>query len=128
MSNMINEKLGSLVASGGGKIHTGPFGSQLHASDYVVNGIPCIMPANMKENRVDLTSIAFISNIDAQRLAKYIVKEGDIVFSRRGDVTQKALIGEKETGYFCGTGCLLLRPGKKTWFKVSDLLSQHQKN
>lgn len=113
MSNALNGKLGSLVAAGGGKIHTGPFGSQLHASDYVPQGIPCIMPANMKNNRVDLSNIAFITEGDAQRLSKYIVKENDIVYSRRGDVTQKALIRKHEEGYFCGTGCLLLRPGKK---------------
>lgn len=113
MSNTLNGELGSLVKSGGGKIHTGPFGSQLHASDYVAEGIPCIMPANMKNSRVDLSNIAYITVGDAQRLSKYIVKENDIVYSRRGDVTQKALIRKNEEGYFCGTGCLLLRPGKK---------------
>lgn len=113
MSDSLNGKLGNLVAAGGGKIHTGPFGSQLHASDYVPKGIPCIMPANMKNNRVDLSNIAFITELDAKRLSKYIVKENDIVYSRRGDVTQKALIRKHEEGYFCGTGCLLLRPGKK---------------
>ncbi|HHE1764763.1 TPA: restriction endonuclease subunit S [Salmonella enterica subsp. enterica serovar Strathcona] len=113
MSNQINTTLGNLVQAGGGIIHTGPFGSQLHAADYVSKGIPCIMPANMKNNRVDLSKIAFISEKDANRLSKYLVKEGDIVYSRRGDVTLKALIGPREVGYFCGTGCLLLRPGDK---------------
>lgn len=111
MSNQINSTLGDLVKAGGGVIHTGPFGSQLHAKDYVAQGIPCIMPANMKDNRVDLSSIAYITEEDAQRLSKYLVKEGDIVYSRRGNVTLKALIRKNEVGYFCGTGCLLLRPG-----------------
>ncbi|HAW7859419.1 TPA: restriction endonuclease subunit S [Escherichia coli] len=111
MSNQINSTLGDLVKAGGGIIHTGPFGSQLHAEDYVAQGIPCIMPANMRDNRVDLSNISFISDEDAQRLSKYLVKEGDIVYSRRGNVTLKALIRKNETGYFCGTGCLLLRPG-----------------
>ncbi len=111
MSNQINSMLGDLVKAGGGIIHTGPFGSQLHAEDYVAQGIPCIMPANMKNNRVDLSNISFISDKDAQRLSKYLVKEGDIVYSRRGNVTLKALIRKNEAGYFCGTGCLLLRPG-----------------
>lgn len=111
MSNKMTGELGELVKSGDGKIHTGPFGSQLHASDYVEDGIPCIMPANMKNSRVDLTSISYISELDAKRLSKYLVKENDIIYSRRGDVTQKALIRQNEAGYFCGTGCLLLRPG-----------------
>ena len=113
MSNWATIELGEIVKSGGGKIHTGPFGSQLHASDYVEQGIPCIMPANMVNNRVDLSSVAKISEADAQRLSKYIVAEGDIVYSRRGDVTLKALIKKHESGYFCGTGCLLLRPGSE---------------
>lgn len=111
MSNEINSTLGDLVKAGGGIIHTGPFGSQLHAEDYVAQGIPCIMPANMRDNRVNLSNISFISDEDAQRLSKYLVKEGDIVYSRRGNVTLKALIRKNEVGYFCGTGCLLLRPG-----------------
>ncbi len=113
MNNIPSDNLGNLVKAGGGKIHTGPFGSQLHAADYVQEGIPCIMPANMKSNRVDLSDIAYITEGDANRLSKYIVKKDDIVYSRRGDVTLKALIREKEEGYFCGTGCLLLRPGDK---------------
>lgn len=112
MSKWCQTTLGEVVSAGGGKIQTGPFGSQLHAADYVDVGIPCIMPANMKSNRVDLSSIAFISEEDATRLSKHLVKEGDIVYSRRGDVTQKALIRKTEAGYFCGTGCLLVRPGK----------------
>jgi type I restriction enzyme S subunit len=106
-------RLGDVVDEGGGSIQTGPFGSQLHASDYVAEGIPCIMPANMKNNRVDVSRIARISEQDAKRLKRHIVQTGDIVYSRRGDVTQKALIRENENGFFCGTGCLLLRPGKK---------------
>jgi type I restriction enzyme S subunit len=122
MAEWTRTTLGKIVASGGGKIQTGPFGSQLHASDYVLSGIPCIMPANMKCNRVDLSDIAFISERDAERLSQHLVQEGDIVYSRRGDVTQKALIRKDEVGYFCGTGCLLVRPGKKI---DSEFLTYH---
>jgi type I restriction enzyme S subunit len=111
VGDRISTTLGEVVAAGNGKIQTGPFGSQLHASDYVDAGIPCIMPTNMKNNRVNLTDIAFIAEKDAKRLSQHLVQEGDIVYSRRGDVTQKALIREGEAGYFCGTGCLLVRPG-----------------
>lgn len=122
MVNWRQIKLGKILAEGGGKIQTGPFGSQLHASDYVDAGIPCIMPANMQHNRVNIDGIAFVSEGDAQRLRQHLVLEGDIVYSRRGDVTQKALIGKREVGYFCGTGCLLLRPGKKI---DSEFLTYH---
>ncbi len=122
MSKWYPTTLKEEVTSGGGKIQTGPFGSQLHASDYVDFGIPCIMPANMKNNRVDLSDIAFISQKDADRLSQHLVQEGDIVYSRRGDVTQKVLIKKNEAGYFCGTGCLLVRPGEKI---DSEFLTYH---
>jgi len=42
--------LGEACSRGGGDVQTGPFGSQLHASDYVVEGIPSIMPQNIGDN------------------------------------------------------------------------------
>ncbi len=105
--------LGEIVKEGNGLIQTGPFGSQLHASDYVSDGIPVIMPVNIAGDRIDLTDIARIKEEDANRLSKHLVQKGDIIYSRRGDVTRKALITASEIGMFCGTGCLLVRPGSK---------------
>jgi type I restriction enzyme, S subunit len=113
MNKWIQTKLGDIVSDGGGVIQTGPFGSQLHASDYVEKGIPCIMPINLKDNRIILDAIANISPADASRLSKHLVEEDDIIYSRRGDITKKALITKEEVGFFCGTGCLLIRPGSK---------------
>ena len=103
--------LGEICREGGGDIQTGPFGSQLHASDYVDAGIPSIMPANIKDGRVVEDGIARITQSDSKRLSKYLVAKGDIVYSRRGDVERCALIREKESGWLCGTGCLRVRPG-----------------
>lgn len=103
--------LGEICQEGGGDIQTGPFGSQLHASDYVISGIPSIMPANIKEGRVSEEGIARITEADAKRLSKYLTKAGDIVYSRRGDVKRCALIRKREEGWLCGTGCLRVRPG-----------------
>lgn len=104
--------LGEIVARAGGSIQTGPFGSQLHASDYVPVGIPCIMPVNIGDNRLVRDGIACIRPSDAERLARHIVRKGDIIYSRRGDVERRALVREAEDGWFCGTGCLKLRLGE----------------
>jgi len=95
-------------------VQTGPFGSQLHQSDYVSVGVPSIMPLNIG-NRMDISTdkIAYITEEDATRLARYRVKEGDIVYSRRGDVEKCAYIKEKESGWLCGTGCLRIRIDSK---------------
>ena len=89
-------------------VQTGPFGSQLHKSDYVEEGIPSIMPVNIADNRITTEGIARITEEDAERLSKYRVKTGDVVYSRRGDVERRALVREAEDGWLCGTGCLAI--------------------
>ncbi|EHR0757823.1 restriction endonuclease subunit S [Vibrio parahaemolyticus] len=101
--------LGELVKEFNGSIQTGPFGSQLHAADYVEDGIPSIMPKNIRIDGVDDSDIARVSPEDINRLSKYKVQTGDIVYSRRGDVEKCSLITEKENGWLCGTGCLRVR-------------------
>jgi type I restriction enzyme S subunit len=97
---------------GGGEVQTGPFGSQLHASDYLPDGVPSIMPQNIGDNRVVQDGIARVAIEDAERLARYLVRPGDIVYSRRGDVERRALIRTQEDGWLCGTGCLRVRLGE----------------
>lgn len=103
--------LGKACDRGGGGVQTGPFGSQLHASDYVDEGIPSIMPANIGDNRIVEEGIARITEEDAVRLEKYRVRSGDIVYSRRGDIERRALVRAHEDGWLCGTGCLRVRVG-----------------
>lgn len=69
------------------------------------------MPQNIGDNRVVVDGIARIRSEDAQRLSRYLVREGDIVYSRRGDVERRALIRSSEDGWLCGTGCLRVRVG-----------------
>ncbi len=104
--------LGRACAEGGGDIQTGPFGSQLHASDYVAAGVPSIMPQNIGDNRVVPEGIARIKLEDAERLKRYRVRLGDIIYSRRGDVERRSLIRAEEDGWLCGTGCLRVRLGQ----------------
>lgn len=106
--------LGQLTATEGGSIQTGPFGSQLHASDYKPKGTPVVMPQQLGDNTISLDGIARISDEDRDRLSRHIMQVGDIVFSRRGDVTRRAYIGPGQAGWFCGTGCLLIRVKDET--------------
>ena len=91
-------------------IQTGPFGSQLHQSDYVERGVPCIMPTNIgRMLDFQVAGIAHISEGDALKLSRHIVHEGDIVYSRRGDIEKCAYVSQEQDGWFCGTGCLKIR-------------------
>ena len=93
-------------------LQTGPFGSQLHSHEYVENGIPVLMPKDLNDYRADLSSAAKITPKKANDLKKHILKKGDLLFSRRGDVARFALIDEKSEGSICGTGCLKARPNE----------------
>lgn len=101
--------LGKLCAGDGGGIQTGPFGSQLHASDYVETGIPSVMPQNIGDNTIIEEGIARITSEDAIRLEKYRLRDGDIVYARRGDVGKRSLVRVQNDGWLCGTGCLRVR-------------------
>ncbi|EMC1016189.1 restriction endonuclease subunit S [Enterobacter bugandensis] len=105
----VSTTLGELVDTFGGSVQTGPFGSQLHAADYVSEGIPSVMPKNIKIEEIDVEDIAKVSLSDAERLKKYQLAEGDIVYSRRGDVEKCALVTKNEANWLCGTGCLRIR-------------------
>lgn len=95
-------KLGEISSS----IQTGPFGSQLHQSDYSSLGTPVVMPKDMIGGKVLETTIARVEEQHVKRLSRHQVKNGDILYSRRGDVGRCALITKKEVGWLCGTGCL----------------------
>jgi type I restriction enzyme S subunit len=108
---MLSRSLGEICDEAGGTIRTGPFGSQLHESDYVTEGVPVVMPKDIVGGRVSMASIARISESDADRLSQHTLYPGDIVYGRRGDIGREALITDRESGWLCGTGCLRISPG-----------------
>jgi type I restriction enzyme S subunit len=101
--------LGEIAVRGGGLLQTGPFGSQLHAHEYVPDGVPVILPQDMVSGELSLESIARITQRKAVVLSRHRVQPNDLVFARRGDLSRCVSTEEKHTGWLCGTGCLLAR-------------------
>jgi type I restriction enzyme S subunit len=91
-------------------IQTGPFGSQLHQSDYTDDGVPVVMPKDIIDCRISTASIARIPEELADRLGRHRMRIGDTVYGRRGDIGRRAYIGRRQNEWFCGTGCLRIRP------------------
>ena len=87
-------------------IQTGPFGSQLHKSDYVEFGTPIVMPKDITNGKINDNNISRISKNDVARLFKHKLVPGNIIYPRRGDISKCALITSKEDGWVCGTGCI----------------------
>lgn len=96
-----------------GGVFTGPFGSLLHKQDYVENGIPLVNPAHISQNGIEPDQRKTVSNETAQRLANYIMRAGDIVIGRRGEMGRCALITAVEDGWLCGTGSFFIKPSPR---------------
>ncbi len=88
---------------------TGPFGSALHKSDYVNDGIPVINPMHIIDGRLAPTSAMSITEEAAQQLADFRLKAGEIIIGRRGDMGRCAVIQEGQSGWLCGTGSMIVR-------------------
>ena len=108
MSTWKVSSLGEIVDRSGGLIQTGPFGSQLHSSDYTDDpgGVPLVMPKDMIEGRVDYISMARVSPEKAKEMHRHVCRPGDVLLSRRGDIGRCVLISEADAGILCGTGSL----------------------
>ena len=91
-------------------VQTGPFGSQLHQKDYVRTGTPILTVEHLGENRVIHQDLPHVSDYDKERLSKYTLRKGDIVFSRVGSVDRRALVREAEDGWLFSGRCLRVRP------------------
>ncbi len=90
-------------------LKTGPFGSSLHESDYVADGIPIINPMHIEGGRISPSSKHRVSSETAQRLHEFKVQLNDIVIGRRGEMGRCAVVKQRETGWLCGTGSLVIR-------------------
>lgn len=107
--NWAESTLGDLIENGG-LIQTGPFGSQLHHSDYTTDGIPVVMPKDIVDGNVSVDSIARVSEETAMRLRRHQMAARTIVLPRRGEITKRAFIRDEQAGWLCGTGCLQIVP------------------
>lgn len=67
-----------------GSTTIGPFGSDLVASDYRLEGVPVIFVRDVKEAGFEWNSNTYISNQKALQLSAHVVKPGDILATKMG--------------------------------------------
>ena len=101
--------VGELVASGEAELKTGPFGTQLKASEYTEHGTPVINVRNIGFGCIKVDKLEFISPITRERLSSHLLRCGDIVFGRKGAVERHVFIRHEQDGWFQGSDCLRLR-------------------
>lgn len=110
------------------EIQIGPFGTQLHKEDYTSDEVPVINPIHIQDGKIFPNWELTITPEKSEELKQYQLHLHDVVLSRRGEMGRCALVTEKEIGWVCGTGGLIIRHQRGERFAVylQRLLSSHQ--
>ncbi len=87
-----NEKVRDLAES----LQTGPFGSQLHADEYMEGGRPVVNPSNMQNAVIVPDDTCTVDRNTVDRLQRHTLECGDIVIARRGQLGRCAIVTERE--------------------------------
>lgn len=90
------------------RIITGPFGSALHSSDYIDEGVPVINPTHISAGLIIPDPTISITEAMAESLSTYRLAEGELVVGRRGEMGRCAVVPPEGAGWLCGTGSLLV--------------------
>lgn len=108
-------------------IRIGPFGTMLHKSDYIENGIPVINPQHIKSLSIIENKKVSVSVEKADELSAYQLKFNDIIMGRRGEMGRAAAISMREQNWICGTGSILfrLKPNYEAGFYAQILSSPY---
>jgi len=88
-------------------VKIGPFGSLLHAEDYVEGGVPLINPSHIKDGEIVVDPKSTLTTEKYIELSAYAMQEGDVVLGRRGEIGRCSVVGNGE--YLCGTGSMFIR-------------------
>ncbi|ELJ5852319.1 restriction endonuclease subunit S [Enterobacter kobei] len=103
-------------------IKTGPFGSALHKSDYISNGIPVINPMHINDGIISPSLSMTISDAKYAELSSWSLQDGDVIVGRRGEMGRAAVVNIGQSKMLCGTGSMILRTKKNINPKYLELI------
>jgi len=92
------------------EVQTGPFGSQLKNNQYITGGTPVITVEHIKNFRIANFNYPSVTDSDRDRLEKYLLKAGDIIFTRVGSVDLSAFVQPHQDGWMFSSRMLRVRP------------------
>lgn len=102
-------RISELIEAGHAQVTTGPFGTQLSASEYVHQGTPVINVRNVGLGDLRTADLEFVDETKAAELHRHQLQANDIVFGRKGAVERHALIRPAADGWIQGSDCITLR-------------------
>ena len=91
-------------------VQTGPFGSQLKNEQYIKGGIPVVTVEHIVDFKIADFDYPSVTQEDKERLSKYLLKSGDIVFTRVGSVDLSAFVTLHQDGWLFSSRMLRVRP------------------
>ncbi|EAA7701781.1 4'-phosphopantetheinyl transferase [Salmonella enterica subsp. enterica serovar Cerro] len=103
-------------------IKTGPFGSALHKSDYISNGIPVINPMHINDGIISPSLSMTISDKKYAELSSWSLQDGDVIVGRRGEMGRAAVVNIGQSKMLCGTGSMILRTNSNINSKYLELI------
>ncbi|MDP2797612.1 MAG: restriction endonuclease subunit S, partial [Methanoregula sp.] len=92
---------------------TGPFGSTLHKSDYVSDGVPVINPMHIIDGQIVPSKLMTVTDSIAKQLSAFRLEAHDIIIGRRGDMGRCAVVQQSQVGWLCGTGSMIIRSSER---------------
>jgi type I restriction enzyme S subunit len=95
------------------KVQTGPFGSQLLNEQYITGGTPVVTVEHIVDFKIMDFDYPSVTDEDKNRLSKYLLKEGDIIFTRVGSVDLSAYVDKKQDGWMFSSRMLSVRPNNE---------------
>lgn len=73
-------------------VQTGPFGAQLHNTEFTETGVPVIAVGNLTGTGFRTNGLYYVNATKAKQLARYDVWAGDLLFARSGATLGKVCV------------------------------------
>lgn len=96
------------------EVTAGPSGSLLENLRDGPDGVPVISPPDITEDHtIEIRRVRRIPPEDASKLARFAVREGDILMVRQGALGKLALISAEQATWLYNSSCLRIRPRRE---------------
>jgi type I restriction enzyme, S subunit len=96
----------TLGVGGTNPVQTGPFGAQLHTSDFVEEGVPVLNVGNVWPGGLRFESLDHVLPEKAEQLSRYSLRSGDLLFARSGATLGKVCLVPDQCDGWLMTGHL----------------------
>lgn len=96
------------------ELTAGPSGALLENLHDGPDGVPVIAPPDLTEQHtVDTRRLRRVPWAEAEKLSRFAVQDGDVLFVRQGTLGRLALMGTEHATWLYSSACLRIRPRRE---------------